>query len=116
MNNPLTVWKGIRFGNSRAGVFLLLLAMSFFPRLFHIEEYLFFLLLISSVVVAYKTGHLLWIRTALDVPVLLFIGWVLVTVPFAIDPVYSFGEWRKLVVQIVLFYWALLVLQQNHDQ
>src|SRR5918993_75820 len=63
--------------------FLLLLAMSFFPRLFHIEEYLFFLFLALSVVVAYKTKHSPLIRTSLDVPLILFAGWVLVTVPFA---------------------------------
>lgn len=93
--------------------FLLLISMSFFPRLFHIEEYLFFLLLASALVVAYNTGTSVWIPTALDVPLLLFAGWVLLTVPFAIDPAYSFGEWRKLAVQIAVFYWGLLVLQHN---
>lgn len=105
-----TFWKVQCWG------FLLLLAMSFFPRFFHIEEYLFLLLLTLSVVAAYRTKRSPWIRTSLDVPLLCFAGWVLVTVPFAIDPVYSFGEWRKLVVQIVLFYWALLVLQLNQDR
>jgi putative inorganic carbon (hco3(-)) transporter len=93
--------------------FLLLIGMSFSPRLFHLEEYLFFLLLVSTIVVALKTRHSLWIHTSLDVPLLLFVGWVLLTVPFAIDPLYSFGEWRKLVVQILVFYWTLLVLQQT---
>ena len=92
---------------------LLLVTMSFFPRLFHVDEYLFFLLLASTIVVAYKTGTPIRTPTALDVPLLLFAAWVLLTVPFAIDPFYSFGEWRKLVVQIAVFYWALLVLEQN---
>ena len=96
--------------------FLLLISMSFFPRLFHIEEYLFFLLLASTIVVAYKTGTPIWIHTALDVPLLLFAGWVLLTVPFAIDPAYSFGEWRKLAVQVAVFYWGLLVLRQNRGR
>lgn len=97
----------------QAWAFLLLISMSFFPRLFHLEEYLFLLLLASALVVAYKTGTPIWISSALDVPLLLFAGWVLLTVPFAIDSSYSFGEWRKLVVQIAVFYWTLLVLQQN---
>ena len=102
-----TFWKLQAFG------FLLLMGMSFSPRLFHLEEYLFFLLLVSAIVVALKTRHPLWIHTPLDVPLFVFAGWVLLTVPFAIDPLYSFGEWRKLVVQILVFYWTLLVLQQT---
>src|SRR5687768_12716823 len=102
-----TFWKLQGWG------FLLLLAMSFFPRLFHVEEYLFLLLLTLSVLAAYRTGQSPWIRTPLDVPLLLFVGWVLATVPFAIDPVYSFSEWRKLLVQIIVFYWVVLVIHKN---
>jgi putative inorganic carbon (hco3(-)) transporter len=105
-----TFWKLQGWG------FLLLLAMSFFPRLFHIEEYLFLLLLTLSVVVAYKTERSPWIRTSLDVPLILFAGWVLITVPFAIDPLYSFSEWRKLLIQIIVFYWGLLVIRQNQHR
>jgi putative inorganic carbon (hco3(-)) transporter len=105
-----TFWKLQGWG------FLLLLAMSFFPRLFHVEEYLFLLLLTLSVVAAYKTGQSPWIRTPLDVPLLLFVGWVLATVPFAIDPLYSFSEWRKLLVQIIVFYWVVLVIHKNQHR
>jgi putative inorganic carbon (hco3(-)) transporter len=104
------------FWTLQAWGLLLLICMSFFPLLFHREEYLFFLLLASALVMAYKTRTSVWVPTALDVPLLLFAGWVLLTVPFAIDPLYSFGEWRKLVVQIAVFYWALLVLQHHERQ
>jgi putative inorganic carbon (hco3(-)) transporter len=105
-----TFWKLQGWG------FLLLLAMSFFPRLFHVEEYLFLLLLTLSVVAAYRTRQSPWIRTSLDVPLIIFAGWVLITVPFAIDPVYSFSEWRKLLVQIIVFYWVVLVIHKNQHR
>jgi O-antigen ligase len=44
---------------------------------------------------------------------LLFVGWVLLTIPFATDPAYSFAEWRKLVAQVLVFYWTLLVLREQ---
>jgi heptosyltransferase-3/putative inorganic carbon (HCO3(-)) transporter len=36
---------------------------------------------------------------------------VLCTIPFATDPAYSFSEWRKLVAQVLVFYWAMFVLR-----
>ena len=38
---------------------------------------------------------------------------MLCTVPFATDPSYSFSEWRKLVVQVLVFYWAMFVLRSH---
>jgi O-antigen ligase len=46
---------------------------------------------------------------------MLFIGWVLLSIPFAIDPAYSFGEWRKLMASVLVFYWVLLILQNNEN-
>lgn len=94
----------------------LLLSMSFLPRLFHIEEYLFFVFLLVAVALAWKARAALWVRTPIDVPLLLFLVWVLVTIPFAMDPAYSFAEWRKLAVQVLVFYWALLVFRRRDDR
>ena len=95
---------------------ILLTFMSFFPRLFHIEEYLFFTLLVAAVVAAWAERRSIWVRTPIDLPLLLFVGWVLVTTPFATDPAYSFSEWRKLVAQVLVFYWVLLVIRhQNYE-
>lgn len=43
----------------------------------------------------------------------MLVAWILLTIPFAVDPGYSFDEWRKLVAQILLFYWASLVLARQ---
>ena len=53
-----------------------------------------------------------WIRNPLDLPLWLFMSWVLFTVPFATDPAYSFAEWKKFVAQAGMFYWSLLVLDR----
>ncbi|MBP0130977.1 MAG: hypothetical protein ITD36_05050 [Nitrospira sp.] len=90
---------------------LVLTVMSFFPVLFHVQEYIFFGLLVASLVTAWKQKRLMLVPTPLDRPLLFFIGWVLLTVPFAVDPLYSFTEWRKLVAQGLLFYWTIFALR-----
>ncbi|MEP6889999.1 MAG: O-antigen ligase family protein, partial [Nitrospirota bacterium] len=86
--------------------------LSFFPRLFHFQEYAFFLLLAVALCLAWVERVNPWIRTPIDLPLLGFVGWVLCTVPFATDLAYSFSEWRKLVAQVLVFYWAMFVLRR----
>ena len=104
------VWKVQAWGLT------LLTFMSFFPRLFHIEEYLFFPLLAVTVLMIWKSGKSIRIRSPIDLPLWLFVGWVLVSVPFATDPAYSFAEWRKIIAQVLVFYWALLVLRRHSHE
>jgi putative inorganic carbon (HCO3(-)) transporter len=85
--------------------------LSFFPRLFHFQESAFFFLLAVALCLAWVERINPWIRTPIDLPLLGFVGWVLCTVPFATDPAYSFSEWRKLVAQVLVFYWAMFVLR-----
>jgi len=84
--------------------------LSFFPRLFHFQESAFFFLLVVALCLAWVERINPWIRTPIDLPLLGFVGWVLCTVPFATDLAYSFSEWRKLVAQVLVFYWAMFVL------
>ena len=96
---------------------ILIALMSLWPKLFHFQEYLFFTLLIWAIASSLKNGHPVWIRTELDLALVVLVGWVLCTVPFSLDPSYSFSEWRKLLVNVLVFYWALLVFKrQQGDQ
>ncbi len=104
------IWKIESYGLA------LITVMSFFPRLFHLEEALFFILLVIALGTVWREGRTVWVRTPLDLPLLLFVGWVLLTVPFATDPAYSFAEWRKVVAQVLVFYWALLILRIHSDE
>ena len=89
--------------------------MSFFPGVFHYQEYAFFSLLAIALSLSWIEHSNPVVRTAIDVPLFGFIGWVLCTVPFAIDPAYSFAEWRKFVAHVLVFYWSMLVLRRYGD-
>src|SRR5919108_3561340 len=58
-----------------------LVFLSFFPTLFHLEEYVFFPLLLIAVVVAWRSGDSVWVRSPIDLPIALFAGWILLTIP-----------------------------------
>jgi putative inorganic carbon (HCO3(-)) transporter len=88
---------------------------SFFPRLFHVQEYLFFLLLTFALVMAAVEKINPLVRSPIDGLVVALIVWILGTIPFSIDPMYSFNEWRKLVAHVLVFYWALFVLRMHRS-
>jgi heptosyltransferase-3/putative inorganic carbon (HCO3(-)) transporter len=87
----------------------------FFPKLIHYQEYVFFVLLAVALCLAWVEKNNPWIRTPVDLPLLGFVAWVLCTIPFATDVVYSFSEWRKLAAQVLVFYWAVFVLQHHRQ-
>jgi O-antigen ligase len=101
------VWKLQGYG------LLVVTFMSFFPQLFHWQEYLFFTLLTVALLSAWGEGNPVWVRTPIDLPLFLFVSWVLLSVSFATDSAYSFTEWRKLATQALVFYWAVLVFKRN---
>jgi O-antigen ligase len=86
---------------------------SFFPKLIHYQEYAFFFLLAVSLALAWVERKTPWVGTPIDLPLLGLVGWVLCTIPFATDPAYSFSEWRKLLAQVLVFYWAMFVLHRH---
>ena len=90
----------------------LLTVLSFFPEFFHIEEILFFSLLGLAILAGWLEENSLRIRTPIDLPLLLLLAWILLTIPFSSNPEYSFGEWRKLVVQVLVFYWSVYVIRE----
>jgi len=90
----------------------LLTVFSFSPALFHLEEILFFLLLGLALLVGWLEGKDFRIRTPIDFPLFLLVAWILLTIPFSLDPEYSFEEWRKLLAQCLVFYWAVYVIRE----
>jgi O-antigen ligase len=56
------------------------------------------------------------VRSPIDMLLLALILWILGTIPFSIDPLYSFSEWRKLVAHVLVFYWALFVLRLDRGE
>ena len=83
---------------------------SFFPLLFRYQEHTVIVLIVLCLGVCAVERTSPWVRTPLDLPLWVFMVWVLCTIPFATDPAYSFAEWKKFVAQAGVYYWALLVL------
>ncbi len=86
---------------------------SFFPILFRFQEHAVIIFSVLCVVMCGLQKVNPWIKNPVDLPLWLFIAWVLGTVPFATDTSYSFAEWKKFVAQVLVFYWALLVLHRR---
>jgi heptosyltransferase-3/putative inorganic carbon (HCO3(-)) transporter len=62
--------------------------------------------------VRWVEGKDLRIRTPIDLPLCLLLAWILLTIPFSLNPEYSFVEWRKLLAQCLVFYWAVYVIRK----
>ena len=86
-----------------------------FVRLTHLTEYLFLSLLIIWLGKKLFLESLAFERTSLDLPILVFLGWVLFTVPFATDWSYSFEEWRKSLPRFLIFWFVVNVVKTERD-
>ena len=91
------------FWGLQSYVMIAIACSSFFPMLFRYQEHavIILILLCLGMCAIEKTSP--WIKNPLDLPLWLFMSWVLCTVPFAIDPAYSFAEWKKFVAQAGVF-------------
>ena len=89
---------------------------SFFPLLFRYQEHTVIILIVLCLGMCAVEKESPWIRNPLDLPLWLFMLWVLCTVPFATDPAYSFAEWKKFVAQAGVLYWSLLVLARCRSE
>ena len=97
-------------------VMMALACSSFFPLFFRYQEHTVIVLIVLSLGVCAVEKVSPWVRTPVDLPLWLFMIWVLCTIPFATDPAYSFAEWKKFVAQAGIFYWALLVLSRCRNE
>ena len=100
------------FGGFQSYAMIVIACSSFFPILFRYQEHAVIILIVLCLGMCGVEKASPWIRNPLDLPLWLFMIWVLCTVPFAIDPAYSFAEWKKFVAQAGVFYWSLLVLDR----
>jgi len=87
----------------------------FFVPLNHIVEYTFFGLLCFGIGWQWNNGTLQWIRTSLDWPIFFYVVWVFICVPWAVDPAYSFAEWRKAVAQMLMFYFVVHIVKTKEQ-
>ncbi|MDP9132646.1 MAG: hypothetical protein M3M98_05870, partial [Nitrospirota bacterium] len=78
------------FWSLQTYVLIVVAFTSFFPLLFRFQEHAVIILSVLCVVMCSLQKVNPWIKTPVDLPLWLFITWVLCTVPFATDPAYSF--------------------------
>jgi len=57
-----------------------------------------------------------FVRTPIDMPLLAFVGWVLISILFATIPAYSFKEFAKLLQQGLLFYVVVYFFKAEMDR
>ena len=75
-----------------------------FKRLLFVERNGFIILVALLVLWCAVNRRHFFTRTPIDLPLIAFVGWVAVTIPFSAAPLYSFKEFAKLLQQGLLFY------------
>ncbi len=84
-----------------------------FKQLLFIERNGFLILLALLVLWCAANRRFFFTRTPLDVPLVAFVIWVGITVPFATFPAYSFKEFGKLLQQGLIFYVVLFFFRDG---
>ncbi len=77
----------------------------------HISEYFFLTLVGIWLLKIFYQKSIFLIPTPLDLPVLIYLGWIAFTLPFAFDPTYSLIEWRKVLPRFLMFWFVLQVVR-----
>lgn len=84
-----------------------------FKDLFFIERNGFIVLLSFLVLWCVLNRRLCFVQTPIDVPLIVFIFWVCMTIPFATYPLYSLQEFGKLLKQFLLFYVTIFFFRER---
>ena len=112
--SPITMSSSSRtsyFDPAIRGVLTVYIAALPFSSLLVVERNGFILLVGLLVGWCIANHRLCYVRTPYDMPLLAFIIWVGVTIPFSVAPVYSLKEYGKLLQQMVIFYTVIYFFQ-----
>lgn len=111
-SGPLTLSSDI-FGRLQGWGVGLVILLGFSPKLFHLQEYVFFTLLAVTVMVCLKEGKVIWVRTPYDFPFFGFLLWIFLTIPFSFDPWVSLKDAQKVLAQAAVFYGTCLIVRER---
>ena len=75
-----------------------------FKRLLFVERNGFLILVVLLTLWCVVNRRHFFTRTPIDLPLIAFVGWVALTIPFAVSPIYSLKEFAKLLQQGLIFY------------
>ena len=87
----------------------------FFVRLNHVAEYVFVGLVVIWIVQRVRERNFSLCPTTLDVPILCFLAWSLLSGAFAVDAHYSFAEWRKALPRFLIFWFIVNVIKTERQ-
>ncbi len=96
--NARVIDQGVEWG------LMVVAAAILVAELNHLLEYGFIALAIVVLTRQIASRDRRLARTSLDLPILVFLGWILISVVSATDPLYSFSEWRKLLAHVLMFF------------
>lgn len=99
----------------RAVLWLYLAALPFRGLLF-VERHAFILLMVLLACWAAVHRRLFWVASPIDIPLLAFLGWVAISLPFASFPSYSLKEFGKLLQCVLVFYAVLHFLRDEKSR
>ncbi len=92
------------------------LLLGFSPRLFHIQEYLFFVLLGLGILLCLWDGTSLVVRNPVILPFVCYVSWIALTLPVSINSWTSLEEWQKVLAQLAVFYGTCLIVREQHHE
>lgn len=99
----------------RVALYVYIFSLPFSGLLFIERNGFIFLIVLMAIWCGVNRRHF-FCRTPIDVPLAAFVLWVGVSVPLSASPLYSFGEFAKLLQQSLVFYWVVFFFQSSRDK
>lgn len=111
----LNSWR-LRLEQTIRVLLLVYIASLPFRQLLIIERNGFLVLLGFLLIWSVINGRVWFIRTPLDVPLVGFVSWIALTIPFASFPDYSVKEFGKLLQGVLIFYAVVFFLHRDRQR
>ena len=107
---------GIRLEQAIRGLLFVYIASLPFPKLLFIERHAFIVLMGLLVIWSVVNRRLWFVPTPIDAPLLAWVIWIGITIPFASFPDYSLKEFGKLLQGVIVFYAVVFFLSHERQR
>ena len=107
---------GIRLEQAIRALLFVYIASLPFPKLLFIERHAFIVLMGLLVIWSVVNKRLWFVPTPIDAPLLAWVIWIGITIPFASFPDYSLKEFGKLLQGVIVFYAVVFFLSHERQR
>jgi len=114
--NAFGLTWGIRLEQAIRGLLFVYIASLPFPKLLFIERHAFIVLMGLMVIWSVVNRRLWFVPTPIDAPLLTWVIWIGITIPFASFPDYSLKEFGKLLQGVIVFYAVVFFLGHERQR